>query len=167
MKAPLDTVPHVRVWFRSSEWHAEIIRPQQEPLWLATGDRGEVVMIAERYAHDENLEVRLPGWTRTNSELPEHQVAVVVFARVCAVDLLDAETMAASAVGRAVRDAQQVQLGTNADVRGTLTYVNIGRPDAGYARIEVPVQIDAVRELGVASGDGMLSIMPTSKAYRP
>lgn len=80
-----------------------------------------------------------PTLAAVPADPPEHpmqEVAVVVFARVPAVDMLDGETLAARAVRKAVKDA------------------------------EGGVEVVAVRELALAVGDTMLMVVPTAKAFR-
>jgi hypothetical protein len=87
-----------------------------------------------------------------NADLPEHDVAVVVFARVRAMDYADAAHIAE----RAVRDL-----------------IDRNRPPVIHLRrltrtqnLRIPVTVVEVRELGIACGDSYLRVTPSSKAFR-
>ena len=95
-----------------------------------------------------------------NSELPEHDVAVVVFTRVRAVDNLDAASMAERAVATVIRESMRVCHGANHEPYGEIPLRNIKR------NLNVPVTVTQVVHLGIAYGDGYLHTEPTSKAYR-
>jgi hypothetical protein len=93
----------------------------------------------------------------TNSDLPEHRVAVVVFTTVRAVDFADAAYIAETAVRQGIRSAMT----ENWD----LIYRHKQRQgDAGPA--EIPVHFVALREVSVAANSGYLGVSPTSSAYR-
>jgi hypothetical protein len=93
----------------------------------------------------------------TNSDLPEHRVAVVVFTTVRAVDFADASYIAETAVRRGISNS----LTENRD----LIYRHKQRQgDAGPA--EIPVHYIAVREVSAAANSGYLGVTPTSSAYR-
>lgn len=96
-----------------------------------------------------------------NADLPEHRMAVVVFTTVRAVDRLDASHLAEDAVALALGHAEQVQQGRT-EIRGELM-MSRDRIDVS---LRIPVQVAAIRELGIACGDGYLWVEPTSKAYR-
>lgn len=91
-----------------------------------------------------------------NADLPEHDVAVVVFARVRAVDDADAANIAERAVVQAFRQAQVARGGEP----GRIVFSD---PYRGFC---VPALIAAVRELGIACGDSYLRVTPSSKAFR-
>jgi hypothetical protein len=104
----------------------------------------------------------LPVWEKPapvplqdNSDLPEHDVAVVVFTRVRAVDLADASHIAERAVARAILDAP-APVGADLVLRRTTQTQNL----------QVPVVVAQVRELGMCFGDSYLGVAPTRKAYR-
>lgn len=94
----------------------------------------------------------------TNEDLPEHRVAIVVFASVHAVDELDAGHIAEAAVRAALRSGVSPEHGD----------LELRRParqgDSGPLRVRVPVH--EIRELGMACGNGYLWVSPTGKAYR-
>jgi hypothetical protein len=93
----------------------------------------------------------------TNSDLPEHRVAVVVFTTVRAVDFADASYIAEAAIRRAILD------GADKDV-GELVYRHKQRQgDVGPAKI--PVNLCAVREVSAAANSGYLGVTPTTSAY--
>jgi hypothetical protein len=90
-----------------------------------------------------------------NADLPEFDVAVVVFTRVRGVDRIDASHIAESAVARAIMDAPAPP-GADLVLRRTTQTQNL----------QVPVQVAQVRELGIACGNGYLWVEPTKRAYR-
>jgi hypothetical protein len=91
-----------------------------------------------------------------NSDLPEHDVAVVVFARVRAVDYRDAANIAERAVAQGFRQAQVARGGEP----GQIVF---GDP---YRNFCVPARIAEIRELGIACGDSHLRVTPSGKAFR-
>lgn len=99
---------------------------------------------------------------QTNSELDEYRVAVVVFTSVRAVDRLDARHIAEAAVSLVIRDAQRVHPGSSGEPCGELFMRRVSQSQ----NLCIPVQVAAIRELGVACGNGYLWVEPTAKAYR-
>lgn len=96
----------------------------------------------------------------TNDDLPLHQVALVVFTDVRAVDFADASFLAEAAVRRALLDA------ASRESSGELVYRHIQRQgDAGPA--EIPVRVHGpVREVSSAANSGYLKVEPALRAYR-
>lgn len=105
-----------------------------------------------------NTSAALPP--QDNADLPEHDVAVVVFTRVCAVDEINAANIAERAVRQAVRDALKTRYGRNHEPYGELEFRDLLR------NFRVPVVVTDVHELGMACGDSYLHVTPTRKAYR-
>jgi hypothetical protein len=97
-----------------------------------------------------------------NADLPEFDVAVVVFTRVRAVDNLDASGIAERAIAGAVRDAMRVVHGTYHEPYGEIEFRRLSRE----RNLRVPVVVTEVVHMGVANGDGYLHTEPTRKAYR-
>lgn len=91
---------------------------------------------------------------RDNSDLPVHQVAMVLFTTVHAVDNLDAAAVARVAIVSALKDSMVVRPHAPATIM------------ARFRDASVPVQVHEVMDLGVAGGNGYVWIKPTSKAYR-
>lgn len=90
-----------------------------------------------------------------NADLPEFDVAVVVFTRVRGVDRIDASHIAESAVARAIMDAPAPP-GADLVLRRTTKTQNL----------QIPVVVAQVRELGIACGNGYLWVDVTKRAYR-
>lgn len=87
--------------------------------------------------------------------LPEHRVAITVFATVAGVDALDAASIAALAIRQAIWAA------TGEDRRRMpLTIPSKFRDE------ERPVRIAVVMESGMAAGNGYVWTQPTAKAFR-
>jgi hypothetical protein len=89
------------------------------------------------------------------AELPEHDVAVVVFARTRGVDYLDAANVVSTLLRHTLRD-----VATRRD--GRLPVVEfVARREYTY-----DVTIVNVTEVGTAAGNGYLWTRPTSRTYR-
>lgn len=87
--------------------------------------------------------------------LPEHRVAITVFATTCAVDSLDAAHIATLAIRQAIATAAG---------NGSLAF-----PQAIPAKFRDesrPVQVVGAMETGTAAGNGYLWTAPTSKAFK-
>jgi hypothetical protein len=93
-----------------------------------------------------------PQPARDNSDLPEHQVAMVVFTTVRAVDALDGEGIARVAIQQAFKSAASEE-------HDRLTLM------AKFRSGTVPVEIHHVMDLGVAGGNSYVWIQPTNRAY--
>lgn len=98
---------------------------------------------------------------RTNADLPEHRVAVVVFATVRAVDYGDGASIVEDAIRKVLRDAP----GHYADEAPHAKTVTFER-DWADAAWRVPVTVHAVRDLTMAAGNGYITVAPSSAAYR-
>jgi hypothetical protein len=93
-----------------------------------------------------------------NADLPEHDVGVVVFARVRAVDYVDAANIAESAVRNLIIDQR-------ANRRDQPPVIHLRRLTRSQ-NLRIPVTVAEVRELASAGGDTYLRLTPTGKAYR-
>jgi hypothetical protein len=96
-----------------------------------------------------------------NSDLPEHDVAVVVFARVRAVDYADAAHIAERAVCNLIGD----QPGNRYRDKDRAAVIHLRRLTRTQ-NLRIPVTVVEVRELGIACGDSYLRVTPSSKAFR-
>lgn len=90
-----------------------------------------------------------------NDELPEHRVAVVVFASVRAVDLSDATGIARVAIQQSLRTC-------SINHPSALTTVQARFPGQSPA----PVHVHRVEDLGSATYGGYLGTKVTDRAYR-
>jgi hypothetical protein len=163
----MDHRPHVRVSWKlgTLEWHANVVTPGAGPDTMVdySRNKGWLLASAADAAKSRGIpvyEVPIPPPPGDNAELPEHDVAVVVFTRVRAVDYGDGAGMAQRAVARAVRDAMRTTYGRDHEPLGELTYRSL-RPS-----VAVPVVVAEVRDLELCLGDSTVRIVPTSKAYR-
>jgi hypothetical protein len=133
-------------------------------VWLCSSPRkADVLTSAEGTAELRGIpvyEAPIPPPPADHAELPEHDVAVVVFARVRAVDYGDAAGIAQRAVASAVRDGMKTCYGANHEPFGELTYRSL-RPNR-----RIPVVIAEVRDLDLCLGDSSVRVAPTSKPYR-
>jgi hypothetical protein len=102
-----------------------------------------------------------PVEPQDNADLPEHDVGVVVFARVRAVDYADAANIAESAV----RDLIGDQPGNRYRDKGRAAVIHLRRLTRTQ-NLWIPVTVAEVRELASAGGDTYLRLTPTGKAYR-
>jgi hypothetical protein len=160
--------PHVRVsWAPGTlEWRAHLMTPNVDPpdVWLCSSPRkADVLANAAGTAELRGIpvyEAPIPSPPADNAELSEHDVAVVVFARVRAVDYGDAAGIAQRAVAAAIRDGMKTVYGNYHEPFGELTYRSL-RPNA-----RIPVVVAEVRDLDVCLGDSSVRIVPTSKPYR-
>jgi hypothetical protein len=164
----MDHRPHVRVsWAPGTlEWRAHLMTPGVDPpdVWLCSSPRkADVLANAAGTAEMRGIpvyEVPIPPPPADNAELPEHDVAVLVFARVRAVDYGDGAGIAQRAVAAAIRDGMKTVYGAHHEPFGELTYRSL-RPNA-----RIPVVIAEVRDLDLCLGDSSVRIVPTSKPYR-
>lgn len=91
---------------------------------------------------------------RDNSELPEHRVALVLFATVRAVDDRDAASLVELAIANVLRDSCADRPGPSATLL------------VRFGTAEVPVRVHQLMELGSAGGNGYVWIKPTNRAFR-
>jgi hypothetical protein len=90
----------------------------------------------------------------TPDKLPEHRIAVTVFAIARGVDRLDASDIAEYAIRKTLAEAAEVQVGEPADIT------------VQHLRGPVTVRIISAMDTGMAIGNGYLWIEPTEKAFR-
>ena len=160
--------PYVRVsWSPGTlEWRAHLMTPGVDPpdVWLCSSPRkADVLANAAGTAEMRGIpvyEAPIPAPPVDNAELPEHDVAVLVFTRVRAVDYGDGAGIAQRAVAAAIRDGMKTVYGANHEPFGELTYRSL-RPNA-----RIPVVVAEVRDLDLCLGDSSVRIVPTSKPYR-
>lgn len=98
---------------------------------------------------------------RTNADLPEHRVAVVVFTSVRAVDYADGAAIVTDALRKVIRDSPGEYSEEIPHAR-TITF-EVERTDESW---KVPVTVRAVMDLAMATGNGYIAVAPSSAAYR-
>lgn len=87
--------------------------------------------------------------------LPEHRVAITVFATTTGVNVRDAANVARAAIRQAIAAASE------SPAPGFPLDIPVAFRDECR-----PVQIVGVMETGAAAGDGYLRIVPTARAFR-
>lgn len=99
----------------------------------------------------------LPPDVEDNADLPEHQVAMIVFTTIRALDYADAASI-----------AEYTLRGVFREVSTTGRDLVTPRKAAGtdHTVYRVPVRVALVRELSAACNSGYLGVTPTSQAYR-
>lgn len=97
----------------------------------------------------------------TNTDEPEHRIAVVVFTTVRAVDYGDGVGIVESAVRKVFRDAPGFYASDTPHAK-TIMFAK----ETNAADWQVPVAIRSIRELSVAAVNGYITVAPSSVAYR-
>lgn len=160
-----STTPYVRICpDRHGQWEVHQVTPGEPDLWLGTmtsDGRDRALEMANGYAEFHGIPVIEEAYVEvnTNADLPEFDVAVVVFTRVRAGDLRNAGRIASRAVGQTLVEGTQTET-----IPGMLVFRDPRHPDGP---LEVPVRIVEVDDLISAANSGyLLRVRPTSKAYR-